>query len=343
MPTDPALPVPRSTLARVAAEAAVSVPTVSKVLNGRSGVAPETRERVEGALRAHGYSRRVSAASSVRLIELVMPAIASITGLEIITGVERAARSSGRSMVLTQSGDRRSPGRDWIDGALRRRPEGVVLVFSDLAPDDKRRLRTRGIPFVVIDPSGDPAPDVPSVGSANWSGGYSATRHLIDLGHVRIAAITGPEGVLSSTARLSGYRAALESAGIPLDESLVLRGNYQYGDGLARGLELLERRDRPTAVFAGTDVQAMGVYEAARRRGVAIPAELSVVGYDDIRVAAWANPPLTTVLQPLAQMGEEATRLVIRLSEGEPAEASRVDLSTTLVVRDSTTAPSTTP
>lgn len=326
----------RATLARVATDASVSMSTVSKVLNGRTGVSNSTRIRVEELLATHGYNRRGAEHPHGSLIELVFADIDSVWSLELIRGVERVARSNGMSVILTESGDRHSPAPDWIDGVMQRRPVGVILVFSDLSADHKRQLRTRNIPFVVIDPAGDPAPDVPSIGSANWSGGLLATRHLIELGHRRIALITGPEDMLCSLARLSGYRSALESAAIPVDESLIVFGDFHRESGLDKGRGLLSLPDRPTAIFAGNDLQAMGVYEAARSLGLSIPEDLSVVGYDDLPPARWVGPPLTTVRQPLMEMAEEATRLVLKMRDDGHTENLRLDLATTLVVRGST-------
>ncbi|MCU1525437.1 MAG: LacI family transcriptional regulator [Microbacteriaceae bacterium] len=328
--------VSRATLSRVAADASVSISTVSKVLNGRMGVSDSTRARVEELLRDHGYNRRNSGLSVAPLIELVFDAIDSAWAIEIIQGVERISRENGMSVVLTESGDRHSPSPDWIDGVMRRRPAGVILVFSDLSADHKHQLRVRNIPFVIVDPAGDPAPDVPSIGSANWSGGYLATRHLIDLGHRRIATITGPDDMMCSTARLSGYRAALEAAGIKSRDDYIVGGEFHHEDGIVRGRELLSLPDPPTAIFAGSDLQALGVYEAARAMGVSIPDDLSVVGYDDLKIALWAGPPLTTVRQPLTEMAEEATRLVIRLRNDTQVDNLRIDLATSLVVRGST-------
>lgn len=325
----------RTTLSLVAADAAVSMSTVSKVLNGRTGVSDATRARVEELLHEHGYNRR-GAAGAAPLIELVFSELDNVWAIEIIRGVERVARENGMSLVLTETGDRHSPGPEWIDGIMRRRPAGIILVFSDLSADHKRQLRTRNIPFVVVDPAGDPAPDVPSIGSANWAGGVLATRHLIALGHRNIAMITGPDDMMCSRARVSGYRSALEAADIPVQEDLIVSGDFHREDGINRGRELLSLPDPPTAIFAGSDLQALGVYEAARAMGVNIPGDLSVVGYDDLQIAQWTGPPLTTVRQPLTEMAVEATRLVLRLRNGGQVDSLRVDLATSLVVRGST-------
>lgn len=338
--TGPAAPAVgrRATLASIASEASVSISTVSKVLNGRNGVSDVTRAQVERLLVSHGYSRRGSAQAHAPLIELVFHAIDSVWAIEIIIGVERVAKQHGMSVILTETGDRHSPGPDWIGGVLRRRPSGVILIIAGLSHAHMHQLRTRGIPFVIVDPAGDPLPDVPAIGAANWSGGYLAGRHLLELGHRDAAIVTGPQDVLSATARLSGFRAALEAAGIELPPEYVAPGDYGYEDGVVGGTALLALPNPPTAIFASSDLQALGVYEAARTAGVTVPDDLSVVGYDDLRVSQWAGPPLTTVRQPLTEMAEEATRMVIRLRDGQ-TEHQRLDLATRLVLRSSTAAP----
>jgi LacI family xylobiose transport system transcriptional regulator len=330
----------RVTLALVAQEAGVSLSTISKVLNGRSDVSAPTRSRVEELLAGHGYERRGGGAAAKReFIELVFHELDSSWSMEIIEGVENVAAEHGLSVVLTVSGSRHSPGPEWIDGVMRRRPVGVVLVFSDLEASLRERLRSRAIPFVVIDPAGDPSPDVPSVGSANWTGGLIATRHLIELGHSKIAAITGPEDMMCSLARIDGYRSAMSSAGLTINPQWVRFGDFHVAGGHDHATGLLALDEPPTAIFAGSDLQALGALDAIRARGLRVPEDISVVGYDDIPLARWLSPRLTTVHQPLQQMGAEATKLIIGWAEHPPESTPRMDLATTLVVRESTAAP----
>ena len=326
----------RTTLADMAKEAGVSLSTISKVLNGRADVSRKTRAKVEELLEEHGYKRRKSSANRSVLLELVFHELESAWALEIIRGVENVAKANGMSVILTESGTRHAPGIDWVEGVIARSPAGVVLVFSDLPNEYRQQLDARSIPFVIIDPAGDPAPDVPSVGSANWAGGMMATRHLIELGHTRIAAISGPEDMMCSLARIDGYRSALNTADIPIDRSLIRYGNFHVDGGRANALELLQGEDRPTAIFAGSDLQALGVLDAARQLGILVPSQLSIVGYDDLQVAQWSSPALTTVHQPLIEMAEEAARMVLRLREGERPNNLRLDLATSLVIRQST-------
>lgn len=333
-------PDARVTLAQLAEEAGVSLSTISKVLNGRSDVSRKTRTKVEELLEEHGYKRR-NASSRSALLELVFPELESAWALEIIRGVENVAKANGMSVILTESGTRHAPGAGWVEGVMARRPAGVVLVFSDLPLEYRQQLDSRSIPFAIIDPAGDPAPGVPSVGSANWAGGMMATRHLIELGHTRIAAISGPEDMMCSLARIDGYSSALNTAGIPIDRSLIRYGDFQVDGGRAHALELLHLEERPTAIFAGSDLQALGVLDAARQLGLSVPDELSIVGYDDLQVARWSSPALTTVHQPLIEMAEEAARMVLRLRDGERPNNLRLDLATSLVIRQSTAAPAT--
>ncbi|WP_375390072.1 LacI family DNA-binding transcriptional regulator [uncultured Amnibacterium sp.] len=329
----------RTTLAMLASEAGVSLSTISKVLNGHTDVAPSTRQRVERLLDQHAYRRRGAAARGSSLLELVFSDLANPWGSEIMTGVQAIAHQDGMSLVLSPSGEKHAPGPDWLRGALQRKPAGVLLVSTDPTPLLRERLRARNIPFAVIDPAGELPPGVPSVGSTNWAGGMAATRHLIELGHTRIAAVSGLTHMLCSWARLDGYRSAMASAGLPVRDDWVHMGDFLQTGGRAAAERLFALDEPPTAVFAGNDVQALGVIEVATARGLRVPEDVSVVGYDDTQVAVWARPSLTTVHQPIRRMAEEATRIVLRLAAGQHVEQQRLELATHLVVRDSTARP----
>lgn len=330
---------PRVTLAELAEKAGVSLATASKVLNGRKDVSPATRQRVEALLEEHGYRRRASGPSNSRLLEVLFHELESAWAMEIIRGVEDIASDHGLAVVLSESGKGLDPGADWLEGVLARRPVGVVLVVSDLPATYRSALTTRSIPFVLVDPAGDPAPDVPAVGSANWAGGLAAVRHLIELGHKRIAAISGPANMMCSLARIDGYRSAMNAAGLPIRDEWIRFGDFHLAGGARHAEDLLSMPDPPTAIFAGSDLQALGVFEVARSRGLRVPEDLSVVGYDDIQLANWVSPRLTTIHQPLKEMGREAARLAIRLGSGPINPTPRMDLATHLVVRDSTSPP----
>lgn len=329
----------RTTLAAIAAEAGVSLPTVSKVVNGRPDVAAATRARVEQLLDQHHYAR-----SGVRrlrrsgLIDLVFNGLDSPWAVEILRGVEEwgAAHETAVAVSSVRHGDARPA--SWTSALASHHTDGVILVTSKLTEAHLSQLRSVGIPLIVIDPANAPPPDIPSVGATNWAGGLAATEHLLSLGHQRIGAITGPIDYLCSLARVDGYRSGLERAGIAFDPALVRYGDFHHEGGFARAVELLELAEPPTAIFAGSDQQAFGVYEAARRRGLRIPEDLSVVGFDDLPITRWASPPLTTVRQPLAEMGSAAAQMLGELIEELPLRSNRVELSTELIVRESTAA-----
>jgi DNA-binding LacI/PurR family transcriptional regulator len=323
------------TVATIARLAGVSAPTVSKVLNGRSGVAFATRRRVEELLREHGY-RRPDAVGPLAMVEVAFYALESHMAIEIMRGVERVAGEHELAVGFTEVLGREAADRTWTEQVLSRRPVGVIAVYSDLTPDQQARLATSAIPLVVLDPTGLPLHSTPSVGATNWSGGVAAARHLLDLGHRRLALIGGPPEYLCARARMDGFRAAVEAAGAPLDPKLVRVGRFYVEDGLRWGRELLRLADPPTAVFCGNDLQALGVYEAARELGVRIPGDLSVVGFDDIEYTRWCGPAMTTVRQPLAEMGATAANLVLSLAAGQPLPQTRIELATELVVRAST-------
>ncbi|MGC9665329.1 LacI family DNA-binding transcriptional regulator [Planosporangium sp. 12N6] len=328
------------TIATIADEVGVSVTTVSKVLNGRSDVAPETRARVEASLERHRYRRRPKRQpTDTAHLDLVFHEFDSAWAMEIIRSVEAVTAAAKVGVVLSQLNGEHRPPSPWLDGVLARRPLGVLLVLCNLTQPQRQRLRRQRIPFVVIDTDSATSASVPTVGSNNWNGGLLAARHLLELGHRRIAIISGPEDVLCSRARLAGFRFAHDEVGLTVAADLIRYGNFYVDAGYAHGMELLTRADRPTAIFAGSDMQAMGVLRAARQLGLDVPADLSVIGYDNLPVAAWTSPALTTVDQPLRDMADTATRMLLDLARGVEPPTSRIDLVTELIVRESTGPP----
>jgi LacI family transcriptional regulator len=309
-------PAERVTLATIAQAAGVTVPTVSRVVNGDERVAAATRARIERLLTEFEYQPRNSRRSpSADTLHVIYPRLDTSWQLEHIRGMEPVTREAG-----------------------------VGLVVSALNHGTEGRLNLLKVPVVTLDPSVQAAAKLPTIGAANWLGARLATKHLIALGHRRIAVITGSKGgLLCSRARLDGYRAALEEAGIAEDPTLVEHGEFEYRSGVAAARQLITRVDPPTAIFAFSDHLALGVYEAARASGLSIPDQLSVVGFDDLPAARWASPPLTTVRQPLEEMGGLAARMILNLVRRKPLESPRMELSTRLVERASTAPPSRSP
>lgn len=328
----------RVTIAEIARAAGVSVPTVSKVLNDRADVSAGTRERVRSAMTELGYRRRPSAPRRSGLVDVVLSSLNSPWVVEVLRGAEAEARRGGAQIVLTSTDGAPVGGRRWLDALAAHRSDGLVLVVSEPAPEAGAALAALDVPIVLLDPVGGCDPSLATVGATNFAGSVSAVEHLLDLGHRRIAVISGRPELQCSRQRVDGYRAALHRAGVDVDEDLVRFGDFQTTGGRAGAAALLDLPEPPTAIFAGSDVQAVGVYQEAHARGLRIPEDLSVVGFDDISVCEVLTPALTTVHQPLTRMAAEAVRLALagRDDEGLPA---RIELATSLVVRGSTAPP----
>jgi DNA-binding LacI/PurR family transcriptional regulator len=326
----------RSTLVDIAAEAGVSVSAVSKVLNGRTDVAPGTRSRIAGLLRQHGY--QVASRLGFGVVDLLIAYLHGPWAEELLRGTVEAADEAGVSVIVSTV---HSPAQftAWLDRASARGTDGALCVLH--LPDSREldRLAAARIPFVVIDPPQEPGADVRSVGTTNWQGGVTATRHLIELGHRRIAIIRGPADLWSSQARLGGFRAALQSAGLTPDEDLIRHGEFSVADGKALAHTLLAMPRPPTAIVAANDQQAFGVLQALGERGLRAPHDLSVIGFDDVPVASWATPPLTTIRQPLAAMAATAFSMLRADPTTAAGEPRHIELATTLVLRESTAPP----
>jgi len=335
---------PRATLAKVAASAGVSVATVSKVLNGRSDVAPATRVIVQDLLKQHAYVRssppRPDSAAPPTVEVAVDGALAAYSA-EVLQGVVDAGATIGVAVVLTSQVW--AVGSQWVDrpsvwarslSASGRR--GLISISSNLGAAQVAALNRARVPLVVVDPMNLPISSVVSVGSTNFAGGMTATQHLLDLGHRRIAYIGGPETAACNQARLHGYLAAMESADAPVPPGFTTTGLFEYESGAARAGQILDLPEPPTAIFAGSDEVALGVAEAARMRHLRVPQDISVIGFDGTQLARMAAPPLTTVRQPLREMGSLALRTLLRLASGETIESHHVELATTLIIRGST-------
>jgi LacI family transcriptional regulator len=337
----------RTTLDAVARAAGVSIGTVSKVVNGRSGVGEDTRRRVQAAIGKLGYvsigERQQSMMQRGEVsIELLLDS-RDITNPYITTflqGVMDAAGSFDVGVTIRNlTGVESQDAMRWAQKLARAGRTGVIELTSAYSAERAKALHAVGLPMVLVDPIDQPRTETPSIGATNWQGAYAATRHLLDLGHRQVAYVGGPAGAACDIARAHGWAAAMAEAGVSVDATTVARHSYTFAHGLAAATEILAAADRPTAIFAGSDVSAMGVLEAARRAGLSVPDDLSVVGFDDTYVAAITTPPLTTVHQPIADIGRAALSTLIRLARGESLVTKRIELATQLVVRSSTARP----
>ena len=327
------------TIAEIAAAAGVSVPTVSKVLNGRQGVSPHTRGQVQKLLAEHGYERRRRVGQHTGLVDFVISGLDTQWATALLRGAQREAARLGVDLVVTTTQGNPVGTPDWLDHLAERGSDGVVLVVSRLLPAAQDELARLNMAVVLVDPVGGGDQAFASVAGADWAGARDATDHLLGLGHRRIAMITGPIDQSCHQDRLDGYRTALQRAGLPFEESLVRYGNSLVDGGLKHGLDLLRSAQPPTAIISGSDEQAYGVYQGARQCRIRIPDDLSVVGFDDVELCQWVSPQLTTVHQPLADMARVATRMVIDQSRGAATTPRRVELATSMVIRESTAPP----
>jgi LacI family transcriptional regulator len=331
-------PSKRRTIAEIAAKAGVSIPTVSRVLNNRPDVAPETRERVEQVIKESGFIRsrvRNVLKESSGIVDMLVPDLTNLYSVEIVRGVEEVLERTELRLALSLTHDSLQFEQRWLAKVIDGATDGAILVLAHGQSTRLDMLLRNKIPFIVVDHRGELGPDVPSVGATNWLGGRLATEHLLSLGHRRIAIIGGDAALPCSRDRIAGYRAALEDAGIAVDAALIRPGRFKQQTGYEQTIALLDLPEPPTAIFAGSDAQAMGVYAALRVRGLSVPDSMSVVGFDDVPIASIITPALTTVRQPLVEMGRVATAMLLRLIAEEPLDSKRVELTTTLIARES--------
>ena len=327
----------RPTIAQIAQIAGVSVPTVSKVLNGRTDVAVPTRERVEQVIEEYGFVRN-RAARALRkgktgMVDLILPRLDDEYYLPILEGVAQVLREAGVRLVLTSTNYQSEEEVQWIDTVTDHSSDGILVVLP--SEEAIEHLERSGLPYVLIHNQGGLLSTVPSVRITSWEGGFVATSHLINLGHRRIAYIGKTASARDAIERIAGYRAALNEANIPVDPQLQCDGNFTEADGYTATKTLLKLADPPTAIFAGNDRQAAGVYKALHELGMAVPNDMSIIGFDNLSYTELMNPPLTTVHAPRLELGRTATTMLLRLINEEPLEMTRVVLPTHFIERQS--------
>jgi LacI family transcriptional regulator len=336
-PTTPA-DFQRVTITDVARTAGVSVATVSKVINGRYGVAAKTSERVQQVIADLGYESSLVARSlrshRTNVIGILVAEFEPFS-TEILKGTSQAITGSGYELLAYSGGGRAGEDAGWERRYLSRLSgtliDGAILVTPTIVE------MNGSVPVVAIDPHTGPS-HMPTVDADNLTGAVLATEHLLALGHRRIGFLGGREDLESSRLREEGYRAALQAAGVEVDPLLVRNGGYRRQTAIAPARELLTLPDRPTAIFAANDLSALGTLDVARELGLSVPDDLSVVGFDNVPESALTEPPLTTVSQPMQEMGSQAVDLLIRLMSHTEVGSTHVRLPTGLVVRGTTRA-----
>jgi len=325
----------------VARIAGVSVTTASRVLNNKDDVAPATYEKVRRVMTELNYTASLAAKSmrsrATNVIGLLMPDVTDAFNVEMIRGVGAVIRDSGYDLLVYTSG---SPGlsksASWEQEHVALLSSGLTdgcIVVTPVAPTFPDNAR-----IVVVDPNGNGA-SVPSVIATNRVGAMDVMRYLIGLGHRRIGFITGRYDMQSAIRRFQGYQDSLAEMDIAYDPELVQHGDYTRERGQAAARLLLERPDRPTAIFAANDRSAIGVIDVAKELGLRIPQDLSVVGFDNIPESMHGTPMLTTVDQSIQEMGALATKLLISILQGETPENTLCKIPTRLIIRESCQAP----
>ena len=322
----------------------MSAATVSRVINGRPEVSESVRESVLRVVHEQGYtSGRApstgNGAFATRLVAVTLPVVHHSYFSVILDGAGEAFYEHGLSMVLSPTLHEHDREASLLERLMHGTTDGALLILPEESNEELSALHRAGYPFVIVDPQRPPDELAPTVSAANTSGAGEAVDHLLALGHRRIAAITGPAGWIATDDRLRGYRSALSAAGIAPDPALRIESDFSAEGGDSAAAELLALPDPPTAIFAFNDMLAIGAMQAARRRGLSIPADISIVGFDDTIEASIAWPALTTVRQPLAEMGRIAVAQLVRLLRSRRIEALHIELETRLVVRDSTAPP----
>jgi len=322
----------------VAARSGVSFQTTSKVLNGKGSVSDVTRARILRAARDLGYVPNLLARSLVmhatRAIGLVASDLGDSNLSRFIVGAEQEARRRGYSVIVTGVDGGGSGGGEALPALIERRVDGILLAAPDLEVDRSSRQSLQGT-LPVVSLHHVPVRVSAVVGCDDEAIGRLATSHLLERGHRRVATITGPSGRHATVARLDGYRKALEDAGVEFDPELVGRGRGEIREALNATKSLLGRRPDVTAVFAQNDVMAIGVLAALRELGRAVPGDCAVVGCDDIDLAAYTAPPLTTVHVPFNAVGEQAMRALLDAIENDAPAPERASLEVRLVIRQS--------
>jgi LacI family transcriptional regulator len=332
----------RATIFDVARVAGVSHATVSRVVNGRLNVRDETRQRVETAMQELGYIAHVSARALARgrtqVIGLLAQEVDNAFFTAVIGGVDQQTSAEGYDFLICTTHARREKEAEYVARLSHGMVDGLLIVLPRGLPEYVEQLRANRFPFVLIDYD-DEAPGCSVVNAANRRGTREAIGYLTRLGHRRIGFITGRDDVGATHERLAGYREEIAAAGLPILQEDVVEGDFLEARGHAAGLELLTRRERPTAIFASSDMAAFGVLRAAADLGIDVPGGLSVVGFDDIPEAARVVPSLTTVRQPLREMGRVAVNQLLGQLEDPDRPPRRVVLDTELIVRGSTAPP----
>lgn len=330
-----------ATIRDVARRAGVSPKTVSRVINGERYVRASTAARVREAIQELGYHPSITARSlasnSTFLVGLVIPAIASTAFAMMIHGVEEVIRERGYGLLLRLTGGKRETEEELVRStAAEKRVDGMLLFSNRRSIEFYEEIKGFNMPVVVIDRLLDDI-EIPQVSVNNRKGTYLGTKHLIETGRARIAYLSPAINTWTTAERQSGYLAALREYGLDYRKSIVAGCNASREQGYQSAKQLMEQGELPDGIVAFNDLMAIGAMQAIKEKGLTIPQDVAVVGFDDLEVASIVEPQLTTVRQPLYEIGKEGCRLLFGLIESRPLVNRRIIYEPVLVVRGSST------
>lgn len=330
------------TIVEVAAQAGVSFGTVSRVINNDIHVKPETRERVLETMHKLNFvanrQARSLAGGKSNIIGMLVPDLGTGYIGEIIRGIDAEVGMAGYDLILYTTHRTETKEAGYVANLAQGMVDGLLLVLPRNPAHYTGTLAARNIPFVLIDHQGT-GENCAAIGATNWQGAYNATDCMIKMGHRRIGFITGSLDLGAALDRLDGYKTALNTNHLQIDPDLIYEGSFNQPDGYTGANCLLDLKNPPTLIFASNDVMAMAAMDAVRERGLKVPEDISILGFDDIPQASQVRPALTTVRQPLEQMGRVAVQMLLEILKNSDSRPRRIELPTELIIRDSTAQP----
>ncbi len=331
------------TIVDVAREAGVSFSTVSRVVNNFKHVKPETRDRVEKAMKKLGYVANLKARSLAggrsQVIGMLIYELDTSYHIEIVRGVDAEITNSEYDLMLSTTHKRKRKESAYVTQLTQGMVDGFLFVLPRNLEAYTEDLDRQQFPYVLIDHPGIDNSMSSTITVTNWQGAYDATQYLIDLGHQRIGFITGFIEVASAQERLAGYQTAIRDNGLFVDPELICKGDFLEESGYEAAKKFLNLAKPPTAIFASSDMCAFGAMKVVNESGYRVPEDVSIIGFDDVPEASFMRPMLTTVRQPLREMGQLATRMLLERIDDPTMPPVQVEIATELIIRDSCQSP----
>ena len=330
-----------ATIYDVAREAGVSMATVSRVVNGNPNVKPSTRKKVHEAIEKLDYRpnavARGLASKKTTTVGVIIPDVSIVFFAELARGIEDIATMYDYNMILCNSDHNKEKEIHLLNNLLGKQVDGIVFMGGKISGEHVEEFKNAPVP-IVLAATVDETKKIASVNIDYKAASFDVVRTLINKGHERIAVVTGPlEDPVNGQLKFSGYREAMEQAGMTIEDGFVSAGDYTYDSGLEAAKEFLQLKNRPTAIFAGTDEMALGVVHGIQDAGLSVPSDIEVFGFNNSRLATMVRPTLSTVVQPMYDIGAVAMRLLTKLMNKEDIEEEQVILPHTIEFRDSTT------